>query len=144
MAPKSLRGRRRAKNLALPFVVTAAAACTVKSGPAAGPTTKQAPANSGRPNIKGDAPGNQGTAADPQKGDDVTTISNPPPPEPTPTIMKNPPPPKALEPAPTSGGSMFVTDDGACMWVEDVSCPKDATCNPPPPREVQCPAGGEK
>jgi hypothetical protein len=28
--------------------------------------------------------------------------------------------------------------DGTCLLSEEIECPPDATCNPPPPRRVDC------
>ena len=30
-------------------------------------------------------------------------------------------------------------DDGTCIEIVDVECPKGAMCNPPPPQKVPCP-----
>ncbi|MCA9593565.1 MAG: hypothetical protein KC776_09655 [Myxococcales bacterium] len=28
--------------------------------------------------------------------------------------------------------------DGSCLLTEEISCPPEASCNPPPPRRVNC------
>ena len=36
----------------------------------------------------------------------------------------------------------YVSRDGsACIYHVDMACPPNATCNPPPPQAVECPAG---
>lgn len=140
MANKPLRGRNRARNLALPFVVTAATACTIKPAtkepvPKEEPTAQQ-PGE--RPDPRGEAPAHHGSAT---SGDqpEVHTTSNPPPPEKPIGVATNPPPPPALPVAPTSGGSLTKHDDGTCTWYYSVDCPPNTMCNPPPPKKVQCP-----
>ena len=77
--------------------------------------------------------------------------TNPPNPEPhvnppgpttttTTTSTATAPNGKPLPIAP-AGGTVSKGADGRCMWMEDMKCPPDATCNPPPPMEVQCPPG---
>jgi hypothetical protein len=74
---------------------------------------------------------------------------NPPPYE----VSSNPPMPHTaepppsgtnttgLKPAPKSGGTVSKNPDGTCSWYWDTNCPppEEATCNPPPPMQVQCP-----
>ncbi len=126
MAPRPLRGKRRARNLALPFVVTAAAACTVKpatnapgSQPASGTTPQhtvkgQSPHNHGANNThdhrnapksppntndhRGTAPASHGATHDHR---DVGHTSNPPPPPTTDTGRVARPNPQGA--APTTG-----------------------------------------
>ena len=145
MAIKPLRGRHRARNLALPFVVTAAAACTVKPVTET-PAARQSP--TGRPQVKGEAPATHNTAHQAEEGQDVHVISNPPAPvkpaeatdKPAPPMTSNPPPPSALPVAPATGGKVITQQDGSCIWVQSVKCPPKTACNPPPPKAVQCPA----
>lgn len=57
-----------------------------------------------------------------------------------PQVISNPPPPQALPQAPTSGGKVHTRKDGTCWFHFDAAyCPENATCNPPPPTQVQCP-----
>ena len=62
--------------------------------------------------------------------------------------MVNPPPPPGPEPAggavpqPAPAGDITKRDDGTCWRVEKIECPpQPATCNPPPPVQVDCPPG---
>lgn len=43
------------------------------------------------------------------------------------------------EPRPESTASIVSLPDGSCRWHQSMSCPENATCNPPPPRELDCP-----
>jgi hypothetical protein len=47
------------------------------------------------------------------------------------------------DPAPSYERNWTVRIDakGACLAYQDVQCPTGATCNPPPPQPVACPAG---
>ena len=74
---------------------------------------------------------------------------NPPPqeldvekPDPEP-ISHNPPDPSAgVQPPEEIPGDKITIEkmpDGTCMEYVDVYCPPGDSCNPPPPREVQCP-----
>lgn len=38
-------------------------------------------------------------------------------------------------------GDQIYYDDGSCELHEAIDCPRDATCNPPPPQKVACPDG---
>ncbi len=68
------------------------------------------------------------------------------PPAPTETAPPETPPavetsePKSDLPAPGPGEKVTVKKNGTCWVYPDVDCPPSpATCNPPPPRQVQCP-----
>tara|TARA_R110002073_G_scaffold24260_1_gene81872 strand:- start:61835 stop:62359 length:525 start_codon:yes stop_codon:yes gene_type:complete len=169
MATKPLRGRHRARNLALPFVVTAAAACTVKPATES-PAPRQSPTPA-RATVQGEAQAPATNAQQPQEGQDVRVISNPPGPvqpaetidtpaeKPASPMISNPPPPstrpvpptkpvrptvktKAPKPkpaAPKNGGKVITQQDGTCIWVQTVKCPPNVACNPPPPKAVRCP-----
>ncbi len=54
------------------------------------------------------------------------------------------PPTKKL-PKPNNEGNVFKRDDGSC-WEHSGGghCPPGAHCNPPPPREVECPPDKKK
>jgi hypothetical protein len=43
------------------------------------------------------------------------------------------------EPRPESQSSIVVQPDGTCRLYQSMSCPENATCNPPPARELDCP-----
>ena len=106
------------KNLALPFVLTATplGACIVQNQPSQPPLqesmTEEPPLDTSVPN------------------DDETTES-------TQTIKKEP-----LPAAPASGGKISQAPNGTCWWnmtFTSDGCPEGAICNPPPPRQVECP-----
>lgn len=45
----------------------------------------------------------------------------------------------------TAQANIQKLDDGTCIEIVDIDCPKGAMCNPPPPQKVPCPdepAGG--
>ena len=134
------RGRMSARtprrSFAAPFVVTLAAvpACYVQSAPPAAqpePTPQQnAPAT-----VVANPPRPQ---QEPVEQQPTTVVANPPrPQEPPPTHTMNPPRPTG--PAAGTTWHVFKTKDG-CEAALDVSCPKGATCNPPPPHAYTCPA----
>ena len=141
-------GLGRRKSLALPFVMTAAAACTPRHAeepskqPAQGPETGHEEAT---PVIISNPPRPEPADADAEaKNNDETRTAPPagtvaPTEQPAPVIMRNPPPPRALPAAPATGGHVVVRDDGTCFWHEAVKCPPNTMCNPPPPTQVQCP-----
>lgn len=39
-----------------------------------------------------------------------------------------------------NNGSILTGGSTGCRYFQSVSCPENATCNPPPPREIFCPA----
>lgn len=41
----------------------------------------------------------------------------------------------------TGGGVYQQADTGECFYFVNVSCPENATCNPPPPQPAYCPSG---
>ncbi len=146
MAPNMRQDtRKRRRSFALPFVLTIAAApgCYVTSGSSDPPATTQ------------EEPSSEPTAADttpaepssePQAPNPSSpTPQQPPvvqqPPEPTkqpPIVTNNPPPPQTL-PMPRAEETVTKHTDGTCWASAPVKCPAPpATCNPPPPRQVQC------
>lgn len=80
---------------------------------------------------------------------DPVLVSNPPPPpehtQPPPAAQPDPAPP-AAEPPPAyqRNWTVMLEDSGDCLAYADVQCKKGATCNPPPPQPVACPAGIQK
>lgn len=125
MAPKLRKSarRKRRRRLAIPFIATfalgSAAACS--GGGTVGPTTTSNP-------------------PPPRMIDAGTETMAPTPDAQTATVD----PGTNLPPAPASGGTMFMRDDGTCWFSHDVNCPTDADgnmapCNPPPPTQVECP-----
>jgi hypothetical protein len=114
--------RRARPNLAASFVFTVALAPACGGSPpvimnppppdATDGTGTGAPESGG--SGSGSESGEQGGGA--QGGGDGTS----PPPDPDRHVQRRP--------------------DGTCWEYFDVRCPPDATCNPPPPRRVDCPA----
>ncbi len=43
------------------------------------------------------------------------------------------------EPRPEPQASITTQPDGSCIYYQSMSCPENATCNPPPPRKLDCP-----
>jgi hypothetical protein len=150
-----MAARTPRRSFATPFVVTLAAApaCYVQSAP-------QQP----EPAPQQNAPGT--VVANPPRPQEQPVAQTPPPdtrpnpvvmnpprpadPQPTPVVM-NPPrpsppvgqsPPGSISGGPAAGTTwhVFKTKDG-CEAAIDVSCPKGATCNPPPPQKYDCPDG---
>ena len=112
--------KRRRRALAAPFVVTTALG-------ACGPGSPE-PA----------APAQPAETYD-QNGDPIAPSGGEKPP-----VVVNPPPPGELPDPPADGKGKVVTrDDGTCWYYESIECPANATCNPPPPMQVKCPAGSE-
>jgi hypothetical protein len=122
-----MAARTPRRSFATPFVVTLAAApaCYVQSAP---PPAEPVPQQQAAP---------------------ATVVANPPRPQPTPAVT-NPPrpveppattvvtnPPRPTGPAAGTTWHVFKTKDG-CEAALDVSCPKGATCNPPPPQKYDC------
>jgi hypothetical protein len=73
---------------------------------------------------------------------------NPPqpvPPDPTPTELTEPTEPAETEPVAEQDRqwTVHVDSTGACRASMTVQCPQKGTCNPPPPRQVDCPDGIE-
>lgn len=57
----------------------------------------------------------------------------------TPTVNPPPPPQKKKLPKAPDGANVFRRDDGTCWYVQNVQCPPNVNCNPPPPMQVECP-----
>jgi hypothetical protein len=129
-----MAARTPRRSFATPFVVTLAAApaCYVQSAPPAEPAPQQQQQN---------APG--AVVANPPRPQPTPAVTNPPRPvdRPSPadpqqtTVVANPPRPTG--PAAGTTWHVFRTKDG-CEAALDVSCPKGATCNPPPPQTYDC------
>lgn len=133
MSPAKRTDKKRRRAWAAPFILTtvlAAPGCVVKEGP---PPSQPAPKG-----VTTDHRGGQPHEAPP-------TDPNAPAPNTdstAPTVIANPPPPTAapaLPDAPNEGGELVTRKDGTCWFHYDAApCPPDATCNPPPPRQVKC------
>ncbi len=164
---KSVKSPTRHRRLALPFVMTAAAACTPK--PAEEPTAIPAEADQAEatPVVISNPPAPRPAETDPKT---VTPVAEPSetvaPQEKPAIIMRNPPPPDshngrpdmtthaptiapatpaktdppaALPDAPTTGGQVQVNPDGTCWWHASApACPPQTACNPPAPKQVKC------
>lgn len=145
MTKRPVRGKHSSHRLALPFVVTAAAATVAAcSSPANHPTNPPPPNQVAsepheEPTMDAGVTETQSHAAD--------AGARPTPPY---TISKNPPAPRTPPPIkelPTTAppnGTVTRHQDGSCLWVETVpplNCPEGMSCNPPPPRTmtVACP-----
>lgn len=138
---------RKRRSLALPFLVTVASSCVVK--PANTGNTTNSTANTQDP--QGQVSANPPPPSSQTKGTDKLPNrvggDNPNEAAPTdgkkPVLIVNPPPPRTTLPAaPTEGGRLETRADTTCWWYEAADCPKDKniSCNPPPPRQVSCPA----
>jgi hypothetical protein len=121
-----MSNRRTAKStLAASFVMTlATAACT--HGPTSATPTPDAGtgtgASSGEPDWQHQGESGPHPITVENKGCYIH-VGNPPAP-----IKVNCPPERVQK-----------RDDGTCWYMEDVTCPPDVTCNPPPPQQVECP-----
>lgn len=45
------------------------------------------------------------------------------------------------EPPTDQRGTITTRDDGTCWYSVSLECARGAPCNPPPPTQVECPAG---
>jgi hypothetical protein len=80
----------------------------------------------------------------------VEVMRNPPPPDTAPPEPATVPVPAATAvpttqpdamPTPEAGDKIVTKADGTCWVYPNIDCPPSpVTCNPPPPRQVQCPA----
>ena len=158
-----MAARTPRRSFAAPFVVTLAAApaCYVSSAPppqspptaepAAQPPPQNAPgavvANPPRPQPDpqtqpASPPPNPSVVHNPPRPQhvDITPLNpaapQPASPPPNPSVVMNPPRPAAAG----TTWHVFKTSDG-CEAALNVSCPKGAMCNPPPPAKVDCPDG---
>jgi hypothetical protein len=52
---------------------------------------------------------------------------------------RNPPPQKRRLPKAPDDSRVSKHEDGTCWYHAPEHCPPGAKCNPPPPREVECP-----
>ena len=140
MLRRPLRGRLRARPLALPFVVTAATvACSTLAKHPTNPPPPEEETLTAEDRIADAGVAEPRTNASDAMFDGMNGE----------TISKNPPPPRALPPLPPSEGTISLQRDGSCLWVETVPplhCPTGMSCNPPPPKmvTVPCPADLEK
>ena len=55
----------------------------------------------------------------------------------------NTPPPKKLPKAPDES-KVTKREDGTCWYFNNPTCPPNVHCNPPPPRQVECPPAKKK
>ena len=126
----SLARRSRRQKLAAPVVATTATlgACIVHDAPVQPPQPAPVATTNSDPSSD-----NSPSAASPP-----VTTQEPPPVAIDPPELKTPTTP-SLSPAPDNG-RVFVREDGTCWWAMEVKCPPQATCNPPPPRQVLCPS----
>lgn len=141
-----MAARTPRRSFAAPFVITLAAvpACYVQTAP---------PPNQPPP----PPPQTEPQSPPPQQPQGPVTVTNPPRPTPPPQ-QPDPPPPRPPQPQPrppqpqpqpttppvtTPHGDMawtvFKNADG-CMAAIKVECQPKATCNPPPPFKIACPA----
>jgi hypothetical protein len=133
MSPSKRTDKKRRRVWAAPFVLTTAlalpAGCVVKEGP---PPSEPKPAG-----VVTDHRGDTTHEAPPT---DPNATPNTPENEQTPpVIVANPPAQNSLPDAPASGGKLVASKDGTCWFHFDAgTCPENATCNPPPPRQVKC------
>lgn len=122
------------RTFASSVVVTLAAipACVVQTAPPprGGPPVAQ-------PGPRGSDPGPQPTETTPTQSQ-PTVVANPPRPGMEPTTPPTTPPP--AEPAKYERHWTVTRQGDKCMAYTDVSCPKNATCNPPPPTAYTCTA----
>lgn len=122
---------------AAPLVMTIAAApaaCVVTSDPAPRNTGTTTTTTGGTPDTRDHREGQP----------DTVVIANPPPPKPEPEAQPEPPPPPPEPQAPPDhrrDWTVTLNADGTCAAFMDVKCVPNATCNPPPPQKVECPAG---
>lgn len=65
-----------------------------------------------------------------------TVMSNPP--RPGPDQTTTPPVQQGEQPATYERHWTVMKSDGKCQAYTDVTCPKNATCNPPPPTAYAC------
>ena len=130
--------RKPRRAFAAPLVMTiAGSACVVTtppdqtSPPPPPPDREQPQGNNDRPPPPDHTPG--------------PVVSNPPRPQPQPDPQPQPQP----QPDPQQGTppdyqrnwTVKLDSDGACRAYVEVHCKKGATCNPPPPRKIECPTG---
>ena len=133
-----MAARTPRRSFAAPFVVTLAAApaCYVSNAP---PPQQPPPAAPAEQAPAHNAPGVVvANPPRPQPENTPVAVANPPRPQDHPVVVANPPRPHA-QPAGTTW-HVFKSGDG-CEAAVHVDCPKGATCNPPPPRKVECPVG---
>ena len=129
-----MAARTPRRSFATPFVVTLAAApaCYVQSAPP--PPAEPAPQQ--QQNAPGTVVANP-PRPQPVEQQPTPAVSNPPRPvaPPATTVVTNPPRPTG--PAAGTTWHVFKTKDG-CEAALNVSCPKGAMCNPPPPQKYDC------
>jgi hypothetical protein len=116
------------RTFASPFVVTLAAipaACIVQSAP---PSRTGPPPSDRQPGPRTSEPAQPTPAPTPAQSE--------------PTVMANPPRPgteqATPEPAKTERHWTVSRQGDKCLAYTDVTCPKNATCNPPPPTAYAC------
>lgn len=110
------------RSFAAPLVMTIAAipACLV--------TSKPPPSNQPEPQVR-----------DHRKGDETTTVTHENPPRPD--SVEHTPTPDQQAPDHDRKWTVMIDQAGACTAMGEMSCPANATCNPPPPSMVACPSG---
>lgn len=111
------------KNLALPFVITAAplGACVIHKEPIPQPQQETASPIQ----VNQNNPSKTIEAARSETAKAIETKKT-----------------EELPKAPLSGGEVSVSPNGTCWWnmtFTSAGCPEGAICNPPPPRQVECP-----
>ena len=125
------------RTFASPFVITLAAipACVVQSAPPSrgGPT----------PGPRQDGPRESRPAENTPAQTEPTVVSNPPrpgteQPTPPPRVISNPPGPKQDAPAQYERHWTVMKIGDKCQAYTDTTCPRGATCNPPPPTDYAC------
>lgn len=112
--------RKPRRSFAAPLVITAALpACIISSKPAPAPTTVNTH----------DHRTDDGTGTGTGSGGNLSAQHNPPMPSqgPAPDYQRN--------------WNVTVNADGKCQAQVVVDCKRGATCNPPMPVEISCPAG---
>jgi hypothetical protein len=133
-----MAARTPRRSFATPFVVTLAAApaCYVQSAPPPNEPVPQQQQQQQQQNAPGAVVANP-PRPQPVEPTPTPAVTNPPRPvdPPATTVVTNPPRPTG--PAAGTTWHVFKTKDG-CEAALDVSCPKGATCNPPPPQTYDC------